>query len=110
MKKIFVITAILAAMTAVGQNNRNSWAYHITPKTTKADLDSVATAWAPHGIVLKFTDLKFNSKGTKLLEVTGTVDITVGEQHISSQITQQKVKKAIEIRINNKPSISVDSK
>jgi hypothetical protein len=115
MQKLYVLTAVfvsltIAAFAAGKQNNRTSWALTITPKTTQAYLDSVTAAWATHNIVLKFTELKFNPKGTKLLEVSGTVDITVGEQHISSEITQQKFKKAIEIKVNSKPSISVDSK
>jgi hypothetical protein len=115
MKKLYVFTAIFIGLTVAAfagpkQNNRNSWAVTITPNTSQAYLDSVTAAWATHNIVLKFTELKFNPKGTKLLQIAGTIDITVGEDHMKSEIPEQKVKKEIVIKVNNKPSIDIHSK
>jgi hypothetical protein len=113
MKKLLVSIIILVGLTAtsVAQKNAGNWRLIITSKTTKVYLDSVSTAWASHNIVLKFTELKFNTKGTKLLQVSGTIDYTTADgQHMTSQISAEKIKKAIEIKINDKPSISVDSK
>jgi|SRR6185437_3240375 len=113
MKKIFVSIVIILGLTGMGiaQKNVSNWKLNITSKTTKVYLDSVSTAWAAHNIVLKFTELKFNSKGTKLLQVSGTIDYTTADgQHMTSQINEGKIRNAIEIRINDKPSISVDNK
>lgn len=113
MKKLFVITLILVGIATMGsaKGGTGYWSLNITSKTTKAYLDSVSAAWAKSNIVLKFTELKFNSKGTKLLQVSGNIVYTTNDgQDMTGSINSEKIKKQIEVRITDKPSLSIDSK
>lgn len=115
MKKLLIAIALLTisvtTMFAQQSNSRNprTWTLLITPKTQKAYLDSVSSAWKANGITLTFTTLKYNNQG-RLVNVKGSVSEQVsGKSNVSGTFSLDK-QKTIEIEVTDKPSVSIHGK
>ena len=82
-----------------------TWTLDITPQTKKHYLDSVSTVWKKDSIELKFTILKYDSKGT-LVKVKGSVNYTIKGSHVSGTFGPD-FKKPIEIKVDDRPGVSI---
>lgn len=114
MKKILTGIALLTiSFTAVYAQQANSmnlhtWVLNITPKTQKAYLDSVSSAWKTKGIILTFTTLKY--KQGQLVNVKGLVSEQMsGKSNVSGTFSSDKGK-TIEITLTDKPSVDIRTK
>lgn len=117
MKKILAGITVFTIFTTVGWAQQGSvgmnWSadpsttmhnVFISKHTTKEYLDSVSAAWKKDGIVLQFTELKYNAGG--LTTVKGTVRYKSGN-HPKGTFSKSNLKKGIDIRIDNS-SVSIN--
>jgi hypothetical protein len=109
---IFAVSVTLAfaqdtKTSATTSTSRRTWSLTITPQTKKHSLDSVKTAWAKDNVVLKFTKLEYSAKGS-LMKVEGSVAIKANNSHASGTFTSDNVE-SVEIKLDDKPSVSIKS-
>jgi hypothetical protein len=115
MKKLAVSTSILvlSSILIMSKPNRNfvesrgerTWVLIISPRSTQQHLDSVKTAWGKDSIDLEFSKLKYDDSG-KLIKIKGTVTANIRGGNASAKFSSENLK-SLEIKVNDRPSVSV---
>lgn len=116
MKKLAVSTSILIlssilimskpARSFVESKGGRNWVLIISPRTTQQHLDSIKTAWGKDSIILEFSKLNYDDSG-KLIKIKGTVSANMRGGNASAKFSSENLK-SLEIKVDDRPSVSVN--